>query len=508
MGLYVLRAFLILVFGACADGQNQRKNMSQFPEQRGSIKSSESEEVTDHNVAKDPLAGFSVGAVQLRKICERKGHDKVRQVFCSSTPPKIENLSALQQALGLSVPDSIDRPPVPVPPLESQASFAILGHSTSLVGRHISAANPRVILFTPLNVSPPVPVPSTSGQSTQAQVDASLAFAFARGEQLVEIIANDPVSKNRAFYLGVFTQACNRKKTGCSYTDLLGPDIERAWESFTLYEDVDLKNTILDCQQCHQPDGPQGRKIFIMKELRFPWTHFFDANTDGGNALLLDYKEVHGGKETYGGIPGSRIPQSNPQALENFIVANGDHLRQPGLFDAPTIEREVQASNPGQPTNNHLPGKSPTWQMLYERSVIGEIAQVPYHDVKVTEADKLQKKAAEYQDFLNGKSSTISDIREVLKTTALRQMGFMVKANLDGEGILRQACQQCHHDKLDQTISRALFNVNLSKMSRGQKDEAIKRLNLPETNPLAMPPSRFKTLTKSEKELLIKLLRE
>jgi mono/diheme cytochrome c family protein len=87
-------------------------------------------------------------------------------------------------------------------------------------------------------------------------------------------------------------------------------------------------------------------------------------------------------------------------------------------------------------------------------------------------------------------------------------MGFATEPGMDAQSILTQACSQCHNDRLDQSLSRAHFNVDLSKVSRGEKDAAITRLRLPGTNPRAMPPRRFRTLSPAARAALIALLRQ
>ena len=75
---------------------------------------------------------------------------------------------------------------------------------------------------------------------------------------------------------------------------------------------------------------------------------------------------------------------------------------------------------------------------------------------------------------------------------------------LDGAGIMKHMCQMCHNAKLDQTITRARFDVTqLATMSRAVKDEAIRRLQLPGQEAKHMPPSRFHVLSDAERDLVI-----
>jgi hypothetical protein len=65
----------------------------------------------------------------------------------------------------------------------------------------------------------------------------------------------------------------------------------------------------------------------------------------------------------------------------------------------------------------------------------------------------------------------------------------------------------CHNSRLDQTQTRARFNVmTLDAMSRQEKDLAVTRLQLPDDDPLKMPPPRFHTLSADEQALVIEQL--
>lgn len=83
---------------------------------------------------------------------------------------------------------------------------------------------------------------------------------------------------------------------------------------------------------------------------------------------------------------------------------------------------------------------------------------------------------------------------------------------------MRQACTQCHNSRLDQTISRARFNIDLnasSNLSGGvltssERDAeialAINKLQLPAEDVCKMPPESFRTLDPAELDLVISYL--
>lgn len=431
----------------------------------------------------DIFKALPSGMDQLKILCSRPGQDKVRKVFCGPNPPQVRGLADLQKALGLGIVDPT-RTGRGNNGTGGNAAFVFSAGSSSLVGKFTSAINPRLIMFTPPTGNP---------------IPDLVSLGFVRGEQFVEIIAGDPSTRQLNFFLVHFEQECNGKEGGCKVGELLTPGVEKDWKKFTILEDEDIQNTIVDCKQCHQPDGEGTPKILRMQELRNPWTHFMRDNNAGGQALIADYQAAHGTTEEYAAIPPAMISSSDPAKLEDLIRDNG-FGNQPNEFPTRTIEGEVRNSSPAQPRDNTVPGTSQTWQALYDRYVTGQFIAPPYHDVKVTDPQKLASMTKAYQDFRSGvlDKNLLPDIRQIFPDEALRDMGFMVKAGLAGQQLLMNACAQCHNSKLPQNISRARFNVDLSKMSREEKDLAIERLKLPETDPRRMPPARIRSLTDEE----------
>lgn len=457
------------------------------------VATSSSTDVQGHTVPALPrisddavFPGIAKGAEQLRQLCARTGQDKVRKVFCGTTPPQIKSLVELQRAIGLGIvnPDLVGRRQNG---MGGNAAFTFTGASSSLVGRYSSAINPRLIMF-----SPP----------TGEIIPDMVALAFVRGEQFVEIAARDPVTGQMNFYLVRFEQACNQLPEGCSIGELLTPGIEKNWTSLTVYEDIDVQNTIMDCRHCHQPDGEGTPKILRMQELKSPWTHFFRDNT-ASQVLLRDFYAAHGQTEDFAGVPAAMIESSDPARLEQ-LVRNHGFGNQPNVFPSAVIEHEL--SKTGEKNIASAPGlgRSDTWQGLYDRFVKGEFIAPPYFAIRVTDPDKLASMTASYQAYRAGKISAkmLPDLRNVLLDTGLRDMGFMAKAGLSGRELLLNACAQCHNAKLPQNISRAKFDVDLSKMSREAKNAAIERIRLSPDDVKLMPPTRFRTLTAAEIELL------
>jgi hypothetical protein len=378
-------------------------------------------------------------------------------------------------------------------------AFALLGHSTALTSREVSSITPTAFVFTPL-------LPN-------GQVPLDYAFlAYDPGESFVEVIAYSPPDQAINVYLVLFDKVCGN---ACTPNDMLTPAQTQGWSNVRIYESsTALDNTIADCRQCHigaGHDNPNGgdQLILRMQELDAPHTHWFSANTAGGQALLADFHAAHGTNEDYGPIPAALIDQSDPDQMARFIQAAGFGA-QPNAFPSAAIEAEVAQVAPLQPVANVPMGWSTTWAAIYQQAASGNAIAVPYHDVKVTDPEKLAHMTQLYQQWRTGERATLDvDIREVLLDSGLADMGFAPPANADGRALLVQQCQQCHNARLDPTLSREKFLVDqLDQMSRDEKDLAITRIQMGVDTRLSMPPPLFRLPTAGERELMIQELRK
>jgi hypothetical protein len=378
-------------------------------------------------------------------------------------------------------------------------AFAILGHSSALTAREVSSITPTAFVFTPLNADGSVPLDY-------------IFLAYDPGEQFVEVAAYSPPDMAINLYLVLFDKACS---PNCTPTDLLTQNLTTGWSNVRIYESgTALNNTITDCRQCHigagHDDPMTGDPLILrMQELDAPHTHWFSSSTEGGQALLADFHAAHGTTEDYGPIPAALIDRSDPDQMAAFIKAAG-FANQPNAFPSATIEQEVVANAPAQPAANVPAGWSRTWINLHEAALNGEAISPPYHDVKVTDPDRLAHMTQLCQGLAAGRIKTLpEDIREVLLPSALVDMGFAPPAGLDGHALLVQQCQQCHNSRLDPTITRELFLVDqLDQMSRDEKDLAIQRIQLGYDTRLTMPPQLFRLPTAQDRELMIKELRK
>jgi len=499
----------------------------------------------------EALHGLKDGEEQLKIVCDRNAGkvNRLTTAFCTNkVRPK--SLVELQQALGIALQQGQTASLANGGP-----GYALQGHSSSLVGRFVSAINPRVILFSPRS-------------------NDNVVLGFVRGEQLAEIAVRN-TDGSFDFFIAAFKQACNAKPEGCSPAETLTPAVESNWTAFTIYQDEDLKNSIVDCRHCHQPDGPSSPKILRMQELRNPWLHWFRNNTTGGQQLIADYQAAHGTQEIYGGIPANAIPGSDPADLETFVRGNGfqeagvttqNQASQPNQFNTTQIPTEIAAATRAQVTfldeaackvskTAPSPSNSPTWDGLLFNAMnhtnaclianqvpAGTVASKknfippPYHSLRVTDPALLTKYTNQYKALAAGTlpPAQFEDHREIFPADqkVVSQMGFAVDPDLAPQEILKLACGQCHHSDLDQGLSRAKFNaLDFSKMANlnQELDIAISRVKLGYSparlkaeglkiigengaavemhkaeHLLTMPPRRFRQLTDAQIDSLVK----
>jgi hypothetical protein len=431
--------------------------------------------------AEDIFEDFPQGQAAMDNLCEAPlGNDVISRVFCRGNVPRITSLRDLQNALGLGFANT---GPNGQNGRGGNPGFVLTGHSSSLVAKNVSSINPRAIIFTPNVSSPRSPY---------------TVISYSRGEQFVEIATTDDDTGNVNFYVVKFNQACNETRS-CTAGDLLTPAVEKNWTNIQIYEDSDLANTILDCRQCHQPKGPDQAPGLRMQEISSPFTHFFWTASESGSAIISDFINAHGSNEDYGGIPANLITKSDPRLLSN-LVQNAGFGNQPNPFPSATVEAEVKSR-----------GFSPTWDRLFINYVRGQAIAPPYYKTRISDPSKLSVMTAAYQRFRSGQiqASQLPDIRDILPGDAksLSEMGFRAKPGLDGQTLFTNMCMQCHNSSLDQTISRARFNVEkMDQMSAAEKNAVMERLALPQDSLYVMPPSRFRTLTEDEKSLMVQYL--
>lgn len=426
---------------------------------------------------RDPeLSWLPVREEQYRALCRTPRGDSFYQALCQNPRPVIEDFAGLLRVAGLA----------------EERAFALTANSTSLVKTAVSSVNPRVIVFP--RVGP--------GRERPAQMTS---LGFVRGEPFVEVVSRDNTSGDYNFYLFTFERECDYSPGGCDLASLLTEEIERGWTAFSVYSEEDVENTSLDCRSCHQPGGFGTKKILRMQELRSPWLHWFPQRfvqrTESDRVLTAQFLEAHAADTHYGGIPIAAIQhgldEGSGAQLEALLEAEGQ-AEQPNAFD-PRIEEEAKT------------GVSPTWEQQFALTLTGEAISVPYPLADVTEPALRAARAKSYWDVVTGAAprESLLDLRELFSEDARQKLGLVPPPGASGREVLVQMCSRCHDGRGNPGASRSLFNVKaLDTMSREQKDNAIRRLNEPESSPLRMPPWRVATLPPAALAAAIEELRK
>jgi hypothetical protein len=440
--------------------------------------------------APDAAAGLDLTG--LPGLCGRAGADAVRDVFCvPGAPAQIGSLRELQVALGLNaIPLDMDEATaarLTFDPFAIADEVVFLGHSTALSGRVISAINPRALIL-----------------------GRRAVMAYQRGVQQVEIVSSDRVDGVLNFYLLSFRQACNDAPRGCVPGDLYTPQVELGWTAVELQDDEDLKNTPSDCRQCHQRG--LAHPMLLMRELRAPWTHFFapDPNDEpyaaspgsGARDLVRAFKQVKAG-EIYAGMPAVLMSHSVGFSLESFVPRD-----QPLEFPSLDVESELAP----QMAPSATPRRSATWDAAFQAFKRGEQLALPYFQPNPADPNKQARLSEAYQRYRARElpAEQLPDLADIFPDDpqVRAEIGLQVEPDATPVQALIQACCQCHNDVLDQSISRARFNVALSRMSRSELDLAIERIQQPPAAAGVMPPAESRQLTDAVRARLIAYLRQ
>ncbi|HWP05072.1 MAG TPA: c-type cytochrome [Polyangiaceae bacterium] len=404
------------------------------------------------------------------RVCARNRADAFSAVLCGvGGRPALPDLASLLALVGLG----------------EERAFALTGNSTSLVTKSVSALNPRLLVFP--RVGDDLTAPATL-----------VALGFVRGEQFVEIVSRDTVSRDLNFYLVSFEQRCSYDAAGCSLADLLTEAVEHDWTTYSVYDQDDLETTPFDCKSCHQPGGHGTKLMLRMQELSSPWLHWFPQRfvqqTDSDRLLGAEFMAVHQDDRQYGGLPiaviANALDEGSGAQLEALVRAEG-FADQPNPFDA-QIAREAQS------------GASPTWQARFDAHLRGEAIAVPYPGIDVTDAAKRDAATRSYRDVVQGLAprESLLDVRDVFADDAQLKLSFLPQPNADGKAVLLQMCARCHDGRGNPELPKNQFNVRkLETVSRAQKETAMARVQA--SDETRMPPWRAGSLTPAALEAVL-----
>jgi hypothetical protein len=249
-----------------------------------------------------------------------------------------------------------------------------------------------------------------------------------------------------------------------------------------------------------------------MRELNNPWTHFFQplpATPDQfagpgiqGHNLLEDFLEARG-DERYGGFDPRKLVGIAPFVLEQTVGSD-----QPVLFDAPGIENERFPYANGYPDEA---GLSPTWQAAYDAFKSGEQLALPFIEARVTDLDKQAERIEAYTHYRNGEldADELPDLGNMFPDDpqVRARIGLETEPDASAEDALIQACASCHNDVLDQTISRARFNVDLWKLDGAEITLASERIQRAPGARGVMPPPEARQLSAEVRKRVLDYLR-
>ncbi len=406
----------------------------------------------------DYFEGLLAGDAQRQSLCSRGNADRLTKWWCAEPRPTVTKLEDVLIGLNLKNPANL-----------GAMRFAISGHSSSLVTRKTSVLNPRAIIFNPANANAP----------------DYIALGFVRGDGFAEIAAKDPVKNDLNFFVIRFKKACDPE---CGNAMRFGPDAERDWVSVDIYGDQDLKNTVLDCLQCHQPGGVTARRMLRMQELQDPWTHWFRDNRP--SVALLDQFQAAHPNEDYAGIPANLIRNSDPADLEDFVRGGGFDA-QPNEFPTDTIATQLQ-QNP-----NQVP---PAWMAIYQHSLAGAQIAVPFYEISPYDPAKVLSASEAYKGVVIDKTmpdSALPELNELFREDALGYLSFRAGDMLaTSKEVVQHRCGTCHNGTFP-GISRNNFDINQypDGLSPEMKAKILQRIAMPKSSRLRMPPLFFSELT-------------
>jgi mono/diheme cytochrome c family protein len=182
---------------------------------------------------------------------------------------------------------------------------------------------------------------------------------------------------------------------------------------------------------------------------------------------------------------------------------------QPVIFDGAVILDERWPWSPdGYATEPH---PSSTWQLSYDAFKRGEILALPHYATRPTDPGKHAQLTAAYASWRAGGLPTgeLPDLANIFSDDpqTRAELGFQTEPDAAAPDLLIQACAQCHSDVLDQTLSRARFNVALGRLEPSELAVAVRRLELPRGNTAAMPPRGRRQLDEAARAKLIAYLK-
>jgi mono/diheme cytochrome c family protein len=157
------------------------------------------------------------------------------------------------------------------------------------------------------------------------------------------------------------------------------------------------------------------------------------------------------------------------------------------------------------------PRRSPTWDTLYQGFKRGEHLALPYFATRATDPIKQAALSDAYQRYRAQQLDprALPDLADIYpddpQTRA--EIGLQTEPLATPAETLIQACGSCHNDVLDQTVSRARFNIDLARLTPAERELAIVRLEANSESSEVMPPHETRQLAAGARDALVAYLR-
>ena len=453
------------------------------------------------------LNAIGWGRAQTDRVCARGNQDPVARRLCAEPRAPLRSLEELERVFwptGRTFGDNY--------------AVGLTYHSQALGARLVSAVNPAVIL---LSLEP-----YTSGDDAALPQSATdLAIAFTRGEQMVEMLGVDVPNQRLNFYLLAYGHAC-RAAGDCTASDVLGPRIERDWTSWTLYQAEDIEDTPLSCLSCHQSGGPGTPRRFLMRQFLLPWIHWGESSDaitttrcpDGSRLALSQvptsgatlvpnlgstFARAHAGEALFGGEPiesliqrrsGAEISDAAKQVRAAILRRDGNPSLADNVEARFPLEEPFPLDSDQVLQGDYCPGGAKdAWNRYRQSVLLREGLPIPYYGYDVLESEHSAAARADYGAYL--RASPSNDAFEILSPLVgdevATAVGFLPDPESEAPAILRQMCGRCHRGDEAPSMRRARFDArHPERLTRASMSEAMRRIQLGESDPEVMPPRR------------------
>jgi len=303
-------------------------------------------------------------------------------------------------------------------------------------------------------------------------------LSCARGEPLVEMVANDPGAQTLRFFLIRFHPSC---EPSCNSPDLATATIESSWSSYTIYDDATIANTTLDLLQLPPVRRSTTKSLLRMQELQNPWGPLVLPGAPESCRFVNDFR-----RRIRRGLRRDPVPETvygTRRSRCRTSRRNNGFGTQPNAFD--TLKITTSSPRAGDPTLGTV---------LREcRRRQGDPAAYFTNRLR---SDRAGRRDHAYKNTVAGASprDQMPTSRERSWTPHLADMSIRRRPPRRN-GILVHMCQMCHTRRSISRYARAVHVEQLARCRGWRGTSTIARLQLPAADRHLMPPSRFHELS-------------